>query len=422
MAAVRLLLLLAASAVGRHLVAEDAGPDAEDDQVHPEELNPTLTDDGLTLFESDIVLPDAVDRRALVSKLWPLGEAVPFVVTPEAEERRGSIENAINHLQDVTCLTFREEPVDFATAPHLRFINGKGCYSFVGQLSKKLSGQVVSIGKGCGSLTTVAHEISHSLGFFHEQSRPDRDQHVEVMRDNIKKGYEANFNMKEKADTLGVEYDLQSIMHYAKFAFSFTGQPTLRAVDPLQEHLVGRRIGKMTHRDRAVTNIAYECAAHCTEPPACQNEGYVDKFCKCVCPDGVQGELCEDVPDDYSYYGPMCGNANITMPGVVTSPGYPDSMEKNRDCYWLMTAPSGFAVRLTITDVSMNDYPNCKRDRMSIRLEGNLRDEAESDCNTRLTGRSFVSVGNRLLAYFRTRGSSRRARRFSGLVEFVPEV
>ncbi|XP_037070167.1 blastula protease 10-like [Pollicipes pollicipes] len=376
MAAVRLLLLLAASAVGRHLVAEDAGPDAEDDQVHPEELNPTLTDDGLTLFESDIVLPDAVDRRAHMGKRWPLGETVPFVVTPEAEERRGSIENAINHLQDVTCLTFREEPVDFATAPHLRFINGKGCYSFVGQMGKKLSGQVVSIGKGCGSLTTVAHEISHSLGFFHEQSRPDRDQHVEVMWDNIKKGYEANFNTKESADPLGVEYDLRSIMHYAKFATSFTGQPTLRAVDPLQDHLVGRRIGKMTHRDCAITNIAYECAAHYTEPPACQNEDYVDKFCKC-----------------------------------------------NRHCYWLVTAPSGFAVRLTITDVSMNDYPpNCKRDRMSIRLEGDLRDEAERDCSTRLTGRSFVSVGNRLLAYFRTRGSSRRARRFSGLVEFVPEV
>ncbi|XP_037084875.1 blastula protease 10-like [Pollicipes pollicipes] len=422
MAAAHLLLLLAASAAGRHLDADDVGLGAGGDGAYPEELNPTLTDGGLTLIESDIVLPEGVDRRALMAKRWPLGEAVPFVVTPEVEQRRTNIEAGISHIEDVTCVTFREEPVEFAGAPHLRFINGSGCYSFLGQMQNKLSGQSVSIGKGCAALVTVAHEISHALGFFHEQSRPDRDQYVEVLWDNIKQGKEANFRIKENAETLGVKYDFRSIMHYAKFAFSTTGMPTLRSVDPLQGHLVGRRIGEMTHRDRAITNIAYQCANHCTEPPACQNEGYVDKFCQCVCPEGVEGALCENVPDDYSYYGPVCGDADITTPGVITSPGYPDSMEKDRHCYWLVTAPSGFAVRLTVTDVSMNDSPNCKRDRMSIRVEGDLRDEIESDCNTRLTGRSFVSVGNRLLVYFRTRGRSSRGRRFSGSVEFVPDV
>ena len=32
------------------------------------------------------------------------------------------------------------------------------------------------------------HEILHSLGFWHEQSRPDRDHFVEVMWENILDG------------------------------------------------------------------------------------------------------------------------------------------------------------------------------------------------------------------------------------------
>ena len=32
------------------------------------------------------------------------------------------------------------------------------------------------------------HEIMHAIGFLHEQSRPDRDQHIEVLYQNIKSG------------------------------------------------------------------------------------------------------------------------------------------------------------------------------------------------------------------------------------------
>ncbi len=40
---------------------------------------------------------------------------------------------------------------------------------------------------------TVIHELMHSLGFIHEQSRPDRDLYVNIHLNNIKSGREREF-------------------------------------------------------------------------------------------------------------------------------------------------------------------------------------------------------------------------------------
>lgn len=60
------------------------------------------------------------------------------------------------------------------------------CFSSVG--NRHVGSQRLSIGTGCDRIATIEHEFLHTLGFWHEQSRPDRDDYVTIMWDRILDG------------------------------------------------------------------------------------------------------------------------------------------------------------------------------------------------------------------------------------------
>ena len=62
----------------------------------------------------------------------------------------------------------------------------------------------------------VVHEVGHAVGFQHEQTRPDRDDYVEIIRQNIPPHLYYNFQKYSRTtvDDYTVPYDYKSIMHY----------------------------------------------------------------------------------------------------------------------------------------------------------------------------------------------------------------
>ena len=154
------------------------------------------------------------------------------------------LDQAMRHWENFTCVQFVERAEDH---PNWIVFTERpcGCCSFVG---KRGNGpQAISIGKNCDKFGIVVHELGHVVGFWHEHTRPDRDDWVNINRENIMAGQvwkkivrlfyffhvggngfaaffpqEYNFNRltHEEVNSLGLRYDYDSIMHYARNTFS----------------------------------------------------------------------------------------------------------------------------------------------------------------------------------------------------------
>lgn len=63
----------------------------------------------------------------------------------------------------------------------------------------------------------AVHEIGHALGLWHEHQRADRNDHVNIVFDNIGQWAISNFLMPSSDVVMdyGVPYDVNSVMHYS---------------------------------------------------------------------------------------------------------------------------------------------------------------------------------------------------------------
>lgn len=239
--------------------------------VASENPDENLEVDDKDLFEGDMIVPPDVfykaehgmdvdssrKRGAIRSRLWPSG-VVPYVISRSLAGSTSPIYAGMREWSRKTCIRFKRRTNERAFVMFAS--SGRGCYSNVGRTGRS---QIINLGPGCRTLGIVAHEIGHAIGFFHEQSRSDRDKYVTVLLQNVIPGTENNFRKYPRSiiDSLGTPYDYRSLMHYASRAFSKNGRlPTIITKNPRYQGVIGQRRG-LSPIDAQQANLLYrnEC-------------------------------------------------------------------------------------------------------------------------------------------------------------------
>ncbi|KAM7351641.1 seminal metalloprotease 1-like [Cochliomyia hominivorax] len=218
-----------------------------------------LTEDQLRLLTNPVTKIQGRNGLIAETKRWPDRIVYYKIVGNFDVAHRQAIHEAIATLEARTCLRFQEAD---DSQPHYVAItsNSGGCYSHVGYLGKKqtMNLEVYSLNEGCFRPGSILHEFMHVLGFYHQQSDPQRDEYVEILYENITPGKEFNFE-KYKSDVVtdfDMGYDYESCMHYTTKAFSVNGEDTMRPLDPNAR--IGQREG-LSDIDISKINIMYKC-------------------------------------------------------------------------------------------------------------------------------------------------------------------
>lgn len=207
-------------------------------------------------LHDDILEPTNMQKSTIINEniLWK--SPVPYVLNNDLDiNSKGVILRAFDQFRLKSCIDFKpRDSEDYYIS--VKQLNG--CWSYVGQVIS--SGQELSIGIGCGYIAIVEHEFLHALGFYHEQSRYDRDDYVTIQFENILEDSKYAFRIvgSDESTTHGVPYDYLSVMHYGKDAFTNGNGSTIISKDPKFQNLIGQR-EEMSTSDVQELNLLYKC-------------------------------------------------------------------------------------------------------------------------------------------------------------------
>uniref|UniRef100_A0A182Y6I3 Metalloendopeptidase n=1 Tax=Anopheles stephensi TaxID=30069 RepID=A0A182Y6I3_ANOST len=179
--------------------------------------------------EGDIMEPPQRQRNgvalsAFPNARWP-NAVIPYVITNTfTADQRTTIQSGMAQIAAATCVRFVPRTSE---AIYLTVGNGEsGCWSYVGRSTRNTENQVNLQSPECVDIGTVVHELMHAIGFYHEFTRPDRDEYVSIDRTALAAEYQTDTFFQDNYAKMaanevvlyGRAYDYGSVMHYSKYA------------------------------------------------------------------------------------------------------------------------------------------------------------------------------------------------------------
>lgn len=214
------------------------------------------------LIEGDILVSkDFFDSDACYeTNFWP-GGIVPFEFNPTLiQAQEDSIILAMAEWEAVANVNFvpRNGESDYV---HI-FSTVYSDSSNFSEVGRQGGDQYIGI-FSWGSRFIMAHELCHTLGFWHEQSRTNRDNYVQINLDCILDHKEHNFDKHSGAGHYG-PYDFVSVMHYGAWAFYDFDDPncnepfsiTVRPPYEVYQDSIGQR-RYLSYIDRITMSFVY---------------------------------------------------------------------------------------------------------------------------------------------------------------------
>nr|BAC16239.1 myosinase-II [Todarodes pacificus] len=236
-------------------------PLVQEENASPPGFDPLYPEEVPGLFEGDIIQDDLDPYNAVgsIKRRWP-SRKIPVEIFPHFDKFDNQLfSDCMNEIEEQTrvdgedCITFVNRTTEKA---YIYIRTGRGCMSSVGFTG---GAQSMILGPLCRFKGIVIHEMLHNLGFYHEQNRPDRDDYVTIIKDNIKPGHARNFAkvLPPLISTQGLPYDYNSLTHYGVNTFAIDrSKPT---IIPLKKGAaIGQRKG-MSQLDIIQLQRLYGC-------------------------------------------------------------------------------------------------------------------------------------------------------------------
>ncbi|XP_070705687.1 meprin A, alpha (PABA peptide hydrolase), tandem duplicate 1 [Pempheris klunzingeri] len=283
-------------------------PEVHEVYENGEDENPILNlGSDVSLFEGDILIPEG--RNALIDKKYRWKFPIPYILGDDLDlNAKGCVHQAFEMFRLKSCIDFK--PYE-GEKTFIKFEKRGGCFSSVGD---QQNGQILSLGSGCDHKAVIEHELLHALGFYHEQSRTDRDDYVDIWLDQVTPGLEHNFN-KYNDDYItdqNTAYDYESVMHYRPFSFNVNPSfPTVTTKIPEFYNIIGQYLD-FSEMDTFRLNRMYNCSGPLTLLDQCVFEH------ASIC--GMIQSPSDDA--DWVHIKSSVGVEDHTLPGTHRDSGY----------------------------------------------------------------------------------------------------